>query len=84
MQMGYDLHFVDVNLNGDYDSFIDPLLFDSMLKEINECAKYSEACFLLVLVGNKYGMTPLPLELSKTDYAHVFNMAANLGIGRRI
>ena len=49
MQYGYDLHFVDVNLNYDFDPILDPFLFESMKREIEECMKMSEACFFIVL-----------------------------------
>ena len=48
LEHGYDLYFIDVNLNYDLDPFIDPYLFQSMLNEIEECSKISDACFFLV------------------------------------
>ena len=48
LEYGYDLFFIDVNLNYDLDPFIDPYLFESMLHEVDECGKASDGCFFLV------------------------------------
>lgn len=48
MQFGYDFLFVDVNLNYDFDPFIDPYLFECMTRELDECYRLSDACFFLV------------------------------------
>ena len=48
MQFGYDFLFVDVNLNYEFDPFMDPFLFECMCKEVKEASQLSEACFFLV------------------------------------
>ena len=48
LPFGYDLHFVDVNLNYDSDPFVDPFLFGAMLHELEECSRTSDACYFLV------------------------------------
>ena len=53
LQYGYDLYFIDVNLNYDLDPFIDPYLFQSMVNEIDECSRFSDACFFLVIKTNR-------------------------------
>ena len=107
MQYGYDFMFIDVNLNCTFDPFIDPYLFECMNREIDECHKLSEACFVLVwvffsffmiidqnflkinlikkaLVGNKYGATPLPLEISKNEYENIRKGSSNSGTDIRL
>jgi hypothetical protein len=48
MQFGYDFMFVDININADYDPFIDPYLFNHLLSEIDDASRISEACFFVV------------------------------------
>ena len=48
IQYGYDLQFVDINFNVNYDSCKDPYLFASLLKEIEDCSSVSDAVFFLV------------------------------------
>lgn len=48
LQYGYDVFFVDLNLNYDYDPFVDPYAFQCMLSEIEEASKCSDAIFFLV------------------------------------
>lgn len=48
LQYGYDLFFVDLNLNYDHDPFVDPYAFQCMLSEIEEASKCSDAIFFLV------------------------------------
>ena len=48
MQHGYDFSFVNVNLNCNFDPFIDPYMFECLNKELDECFRVSEACFFLV------------------------------------
>ena len=48
MQFGYDFLFVDVNLNYDFDSILDPYLFECMRQEVKEASETSEACYFLV------------------------------------
>lgn len=48
MQFGYDFHFVDCNLNFDFDPFIEPYLFEYIKNELDDCFETSEACFVIV------------------------------------
>ena len=53
MQFGYDFQFVDYNLNLDYNPFIDPHLFATINKELEDCVQYSNAAVCLVIRKNK-------------------------------
>ena len=35
------------------------------------------------MVGNRYGRTPLPLEITKSDYELIQRTASNLGLGTK-
>lgn len=79
MQYGYDFSFVNVNLNCDFDPFMDPYMFECMNKELEDSYRCSEACFFLGLIGDKYGLTPLPLEMSKSEYENIKKSASSFG-----
>ena len=50
IQYGYDLQFIDYNLNLNYDPCKDPYCFASLLKEIEDCSANSEAVFFIVVI----------------------------------
>lgn len=81
LQLGYDVLFVDVNLNYDFDPFVDPYMFQCIMKEIEECYRSSDGVFMLALVGNKYGSVAVPLELGKMEFDSIRNTAKSLNLG---
>ena len=54
IQYGYDLQFIDFNLNLNFDPCKDPFFFASLLKEIDDCSASSEGVFFIVGFKNKF------------------------------
>ncbi len=80
MRFGYDFLFVDINLNYEFDTYLDPYLFQYIKNELNECCELFEACFFLLLNGNKYGFAPLPIEINQIDYELIKSSALSLNL----
>lgn len=80
MRFGYDFLFVDINLNYEFDTYLDPYLFQYVKNELEQCCELFDACFFLLLSGNKYGFMPLPIEISQVDYEIIKASALNLNL----
>lgn len=75
LEYGYNLQFIDINLNINYNPLIDAKLFKYLLKELDDCIQYSDSCVFILLLGDKYGHAPLPYEIEQAEFALIRSSA---------